>query len=95
MSFEQILAVRISVIILNKKIISDIVTKAFTIKFLCMFHMCLNQSAANLADVGSIVSGLQKLGGIRREIVSVHELLSAGFVLFLCNYSEGKNLFLL
>ena len=42
-----------------------------------------DQHLTNLADVDSIVFGLHKLWCICREIVSVQELLSTGFIFLL------------
>lgn len=94
MSFEQVLAVRISVIVLKtKSVMLKILTMSAYVS--CVHRRKCNESETNLADVDSVVSGLQKLRGIRREMISVHELLSTGFVVFLHNYSEGMDLDLL
>lgn len=57
-----------------------------------IYAKCQNDCETNLADVDSIVSGLHQFRSIRREMVSVHELLSAGLVLFLDNHNEEMDL---
>lgn len=47
----------------------------------------------NLANVSSIVSGLQQFRGIGRKMVGMLELLSAGPVFFLCNDKEESILY--
>lgn len=95
MSFEQILAMSIGVVILKKR--SSLLCYIYSNDLICIYiHFTSAQrlenirqeSATNLADVDSIVSGLYQFRGIRREVVSVHELLSTGLIFFLHDYME-------
>lgn len=87
--FEQILAVIIRVVILNKMIIilcyrySNHLISKYTLHVYKGEKNTRQESTTNLADVDSIVSGLHQLRGIRREMVRVHELLSTCPILFL------------